>query len=184
MTSKKLLISCAGILLFIGNAQPQVDAKHFAKDGVSFDYANGWTISDESTPDAQQLTLGRADSDAQIRIFVHRGKVETPEKFAQARRSFIDPYVKSVNDTFVGMGAKPESTPATAQIGNVSAEGVRLRASLSGEPGEATILWLTLANRVLVLTFFGPDAALKKASANWDMVRATIKVVDSTLRPK
>lgn len=182
MTSKRVLAAWAAMFLFIVNAQPQGDTKHFAKDGLSFDYPNGWTVSDQSTSDAQQLTLGRADSDAQIRVFVHRGKVDTPEKFTQARRSFIDPYVKSVNDTFVGMGAKPESTPATSQIGEVPAEGVRLRASLSGEPGEATIFWLTLGNRVVVLTFFGPDAALKHATSTWDMIRASIKV-ESTPQP-
>lgn len=170
------VISLAGALVLLVISAVAQDTKHFAKDGLSFDYTNGWTIADQSDSDAQQLTLGRADSDAQIRIFVHRGKVDTPEKLARARKAFIDPYIKSVNDMFVGMGARPESSAATLEIGGASAEGLRIRASLSGEPGEATIFWLTLGNRVVLLTFFGPDQALKKAASTWDMIRMSVKV--------
>ena len=176
MISKRVLISGAVLLLVFVTAVSQGDAKHFSKDGLTFDYPNGWLITDESNSDAQQLTLNRADSDAQIRIFVHRGKVDTPEKFAQARQAFIDPYVKSVSNTFVQMGGKPESTPASSQIAGTQAEGTRIRASLSGEPGEAAVYWLPLTNRVVVLTFFGPDAALKRAAPAWDTIRNTIKI--------
>ena len=164
------------LLLLVVSAQPQAETKHLAKDGLSFDYANGWTISDESNTDAQQLTLGRANSDAQIRIFAHRGRVDTPERMAQARRAFIDPYITSTNNTFVQMGAKPERTSTSTQIGGAPAEGVRLRAVLGGDAGEATIYWLALGNRVLVLTFFGPDKELKQYASVWDVVRNSMKV--------
>ena len=173
-------------LLLIGlTAQAQTpDTKHFDKDGLAFDYPNGWTLQDESTRDAQQVTLGRSDSDAQIRLFVHRGKVDTPEKLAQARKAFIDPYIKSTSDIFVQMGAKPEQTAANIQVAGAQAEGVRLRASLSGEAGEAAIYWLTVGNRVVVLTFFGPDQALKKAAPAWDTVRNSIHVEEAKPAPK
>jgi len=176
MISKRVLISCVALLLFFVTAVSQGDIKHFSKDGLVFDYTNGWSITDESNSDAQQLTLNRADSDAQIRVFVHRGKVDTPEKLAKAKSAFIDPYVKSVNDTFVQMGAKPESKPSKIKVGEVEAEGVQLRASLGGEAGEADVYWLPLTNRVVVLTLFGPDAALKRAVPTWDMVRNTLKI--------
>src|SRR2546421_714892 len=137
MNIKQALIGCASLLLMSVSAQAQGDTKHFAKDGLTFDYANGWTITDESNADAQQLTLSRDGSDAQIRIFAHRGRVDSPEKMAQAKKAFIDPYLKSVNNTFVQMGGKPQSNPISSEIGGAQAEGVRLRASLSGEPGEA-----------------------------------------------
>lgn len=177
MTSKRLLIACATLVcLFVIAVQPQGDARHFAKEGLTFDYANGWTISDESNSDAQQLTLNRANSDAQLRVFAHRGKVDTPEKFAQAKKAFIEPYLKSVNDTFVQMGVSPQSTPAAIEIGGAQAEGVRLKASLGGEPGEADVFWVTLGNRVVILTFFGPDAELRKATPAWDLIRNSIKI--------
>jgi len=176
MISKRILFAAVVSLLVFGNALSQGDTRHFAKDGLVFDYAAGWNLADESSADAQQLTLTRADSDAQIRIFAHRGKVDTPDKLAKAKTAFIDPYLKSVSDTFVQMGAKPESKPAKIKIAEVEAEGVQMRASLGGEAGEAGVYWLPLTNRIVVLTFFGPDAALKKATPAWDLVRNTIKI--------
>ena len=176
------------ILLLIGltaTAQtPGDNSKHFVKDGLVFDYPNGWTLEDQSTTDAQQLTLGRADSEAQIRMFVHRGRADTPEKIAQAKRAFIEPYIKATNDSLVQMGGVPERTAVSAQIGGAQAEGVRLRANLGGEPGEATIYWLALGNRVVVLTFFGSDKSLKQATLAWDAVRNSLHIEETKPTPK
>jgi hypothetical protein len=175
MNPGKLLTSVAVVCLLVVAAQAQGDVKHFTKDGLVFDYANGWTITEESNSDAQQLIFNQAGSDAQIRIFAHRGKIDAA-KLPEAKKAFIDPYLKSLNNTFTQMGAKPVSTPATAEIGGATAEGVRIKASLSGEPGEADVYWVMLGNRVVVLTLFGPDSALKKATPGWDTIRTTIKV--------
>ena len=186
--SRATVITSLISLLLIGltaQAQtPDSNTKNFNKDGLVFDYPQGWTIDDQSNKDAQQLTLGRSDSDAQIRIFVHRGKVDTPEKMAQARRGFIDPYVAATRDTFVQMGAKPESNPTSTQIGGAQAEGVSIRATLDGEGGEAAIYWLTLGNRVVVMTFFGPDKALKQATPAWDTIRTNLHIEDPKPAPK
>lgn len=177
MTSGKLLISSVALISVVAMVVfPQGDAKHFTKDGLVFDYAKGWEITDGSNSDAQQLTLTNTANDAQISLFAHRGKIDTPEKFAQAKKAFIDPYVKSNNDRFLQVGAKPQSSPATSEIGGVPAEGVRIKVTLGGEPGEADIYWATLNNRVVVLTFFGSDKELKKATPAWDIIRTSLKV--------
>ena len=49
MKSTRLLMACAALVcLLVIAVQPQGDAKHFTKDGLVFDYANGWSIADES----------------------------------------------------------------------------------------------------------------------------------------
>jgi hypothetical protein len=177
MNSTKLLIACAAIIsLFVIVVLPQGDAKHFSKDGLVFDYANGWSITDQSNSDAQQLMLTRANSDAQIVVFVHRGKVESPDKFAQAKKAFIDPYVKSMSDRFVQMGTTPKSSSANSQIGGLASEGTRIRASLGSEGAEASIYWVNLENRVVMLTLFTPDAELKQVTPAWDMIRNSLKL--------
>ncbi len=150
--------------------------KHFDKDGLAFDYESGWTLDDKSNPDAQQLTLGRSDSDAQLRIFAYRAKVDTPEKMTQARTKLVDPYVESTSNSLAQMGGKPTRTPATIQVGAAQAEGVRIAASLDGVPGEAAIYWINTGNRLVVFTFFGPDQALKKAAGLWETVRNSLRV--------
>ena len=169
--------------LLAASARPQTfGAKHFAKDGLSFDYLNGWAINDESNSDAQQLTLRRDDSDATIKLFVHRGKVDTPERMSQARSKLIDPYIELTFKQFVEMGAKPERTPANVQINGAPAEGVRIRAVLDQEPGGAEIYWFTLGNRLIVLTFFGPDKALKKAKPTWDVILNSLHIEETKLK--
>src|SRR5215210_7537317 len=129
--------------------------KSFTKDNLSFDYPEGWTMQDDSTNDAQQFTLAKANSDVQIRIFVHKGRISA-EKLADAKKAFIDPYINATVKQFVTMGAKPEQTPDSSEIGGVKADGVNISASLGGEAGAAKIYWAVVGQRVVVLTLCGP----------------------------
>jgi hypothetical protein len=161
-------------------AQAPDNLKRFEKDGLVFDYQNNWTLDDKSNSDAQQLTLARPDSDAQIRIFVFRDKVDTSEKIAEVKTELVNPYIEATSNGFVQMGAKPTRTPATIEIAGAQAEGVRIGAVLDGMPGEAAIYWTVSGNRLIVLTLFGPDPALKKAAPVWDTVRASIRIQEPT----
>lgn len=156
--------------------------KNFTKDNLSFDYPEGWTVQDDSNHDAQQLTLAKPNSDVQIRIFVHKGRI-SQEKFADAKKAFIDPYVAATAKQFVAMGAKPEQSPDTSEIGGVKAEGVSISASLGGDPGAAKIYWALVGERVVVLTIFGPDRETKQLAPAWDLVRTSLKVVDPKATP-
>ena len=158
------------------------ESKNFSKDGVTFDYSNAWQLTDDSTGDAQQLTLTKANSDVQIRVFVHKGRI-TPEKLPDAKKAFIDPYVAATAKQFVDMGAKPEQVPETSEIGGVKADGTSINASLGGEAGAAKIYWALVGQRVVVLTLFGPDKQMKQLTPAWDLVRTSFKVVDPNAAP-
>jgi len=155
---------------------PGGDAKEFTKDGVTFSYPAGWNIEDSSNQDLQQLSMTRPGSDAQIRLFVHRGRV-TAENLPKAQKALIDPYVASTFKQFDEIGAKPKREPATLDIGSTKAEGVIIRAMLD-EPGAAEIYW-ALNQRVVVLTLFGPDKAIKQAAPVWDALRNSLQIVDA-----
>ena len=174
----KLLIVVA-LSCVVASAQTQSDAQHFSKAGLSFDYPNGWTLSDISDDDAQQYTLARSNSDLQIRVFAHKGRI-TPEKLPDAKKSFIEPYVKAVSNQFRSMGATPKETADATDIAGIRSDGVNISASLGGETGAAKIYWALLGRRVVVLTLFGPDSDLKKFAAAWDLVRSSIKIEEST----
>lgn len=185
MRSVQLLLRILLVTLiasFVAVGQNGSD-KQFTKDGLRFDYPGGWTLQDDSNQDAQQLTLARTGNDVQIRVFVHKGKV-TPEKFPDAKKAFIDPYVVSTAKQFVAMGAKPTQTPDSTEIGGGTAEGVAIAANLGGETGAAKIYWLLVGNRVVVLTYFGPDKELKQFASAWDLVRNSLKIEDPKAAPK
>jgi hypothetical protein len=159
-------------------AQTPADAKQFTKDGLTFNYPANWLFNDGSNADAQQFTLGRPNSEAQVRLFVFRTPVSTPERLVEAKKVLVDPYIAQTTKTFQQMGAKPESTPASTEIGALKSDGVRISASLDGEPGAAEIYWGVVGQRLVVLTFFGPDKALKQAAPAWDTIRTSIAVAE------
>ena len=163
-------------------AQTPAGTKNFSANGLSFDYPEGWTIYDDSNPDAQQLTLARPKNDVQIRVFAHKGRI-TPEKFPDAKKAFIDPYIASTVKQFVAMGAKPEQAADTSDIAGIKAEGVKVTANL-GEPGAAKIYWALVGQRVVILTIFGPDREIKEFTPAWDVIRSSLKVEEkSTPKP-
>lgn len=174
-----LIVGIIAIGCLIGFAQtPAGDTKHFAKDGVSFDYPNGWVMQDETNLDAQTLKFARADSDAQITVFVHRGRI-TAEKMPDAKKAFIDPYVEGTAKQFASYGARVERSPASTEIAGIVAEGINLKAIVTGDSATSQIYWALVNGRVAVLTFFGPDNDRKKFASSWDLVRNSLKVEEA-----
>ncbi len=155
---------------------PQSDTKQFSKDGLSFSYPSAWAIEDTSDATSQQLKMGRSDSDAQVRLFVYRNKIASPEKLAEARRVLVEPYLESVSKAFEQMGAHPERTPASIDFAGVTSEGVKIRAVLEGEAGGAEIYSALVGQHLVVLTLLGPDKAVKQTSVGWDGLRNTLRV--------
>ena len=153
-----------------------------SKNGLSFDYPSDWTMRDDTSGDAQQFSLSKANSDVQITVFAHNGRIAA-EKLPDAKKAFIDPYIAATEKQFVAMGAKPEQSPDTSEIGGVKADGVKIIASLGGETGAAKIYWALVGQRVVVLTLFGPDKQLKQLAPAWDLVRTSLKVVDPKALP-
>lgn len=175
MRFKLLAIACCVIALV-------QTPKTYTQNGLSFDYPADWTLQEGVNADAQQLTLAKANSDVQISVFVHKGRI-TPEKLPEAKKAFIDPYVNATSNQFLQMGAKPEQSPDSSEIGGVKAEGVKISASLGGETGAAKIYWALIGQRVVVLTLFGPDKETQKLAPAWDQVRNSLKVVDPKAAP-
>ena len=174
------LLALTFVCCLIASAQTP---KNYNKGGLLFDYPADWTLTEDASGDAQQFTLSKANSDVQIRIFVHNGRISS-EKFADAKKAFIDPYVAATVKQFVQMGATPEQSPDVSEIGSVKADGVKIAASLGGEAGAARIYWALVGQRVAVLTVFGPDKQTKQLEPAWDLVRNSLQVFDPKAAPK
>jgi hypothetical protein len=154
------------------------DNKEFNKDGLTLSYPNGWAFNDNSDKDAQKMTFGRPDSDAQITVFVFRTPVTTPAKIGEAKRVLVDKYIANTMKSFEQVEGHPQSSPATSEIGGVASEGVRIRASLDGVPGIADIQSAIVGQHLVVLTLLGPDKAVTKAAPAWDTIRNSIKFAE------
>jgi len=160
------------------------NTKEFNKYGLVFNYPADWSINDNTDADAMKVTLGRADSESQITVFVFRTQLATPEKIAEAKRVLVDKYVASTIKSFEQAGAHPQSSPTNTEIGGVKSEGVKILASLDGVPGVAEIDWAVVGQHLVVATFLGPDKAVAKATPGWDKIRASIKVESPAAQPQ
>lgn len=172
-----LLLVCVATLAQTGSS------KQFSKDGLTFDYPGDWVIQDDSNKDGQSLTLARADIDVSINVFVHRGRISA-DKLPDAKKAFIDPYVDARVKQFIQSGATPQQAPDTSEIAGQKADGVAITASLGGVPGSAKIYWTLVGDRVVLLTYFGPDKQEKQFASVWDMVRNSIKIEAPKAKPK
>src|SRR5207247_2779755 len=89
---RRLILALTSLLLVVSALAQDPNVKHFAKDGLSFDYPANWQFSDQSSGQMQYLQMAR-DGYAEIRIRVPREWLNTPEKEAAAKKLIQDQYV-------------------------------------------------------------------------------------------
>ena len=169
-----LLTLLLGALIAI--AQTGSAARHFAKDGLSFDYPANWQINDQSTSQMQLIQVVRGDGYAEIRIRVPREPLKSPQKEAEAKKLVQDKYVEGFVDSLQQAGLKPTRAEATTEIGGGPATGIRIRALLDREPGGMDSFYRVLSDRFVQLSEIGSQTDMSKSADAWDTLRNSIKV--------
>jgi hypothetical protein len=154
--------------------KPQVEANHFAKDGLSFDYPTGWALKDDSTVQMQVLELSRGDHI--IRVRSPREWLKTPTKEAEAKKLIQDKYVNDFAEMLRQGGLNPNRSAATSEFGGGPAEGLRLRAVLDGAPGGMDAFYRVMSDRFVQLSQIGSERDMAKFASAWDLIRKSIQV--------
>lgn len=177
MTSTQKLVAGSILILFLTFAaypqSPGPALNHFAADGISFDYPAGFSITDESTPEAQRLVLTKRGSSVQVTIVAKRSFVMRSE-MTGANENFNEPLVRQV-ETKLGQGKKtPQRTNIQSQIGSTAVEGVQLRVSGSARTGE--VIWLRMHFRLMSLALVKSDADQTVGSQLWQTIRSSLSV--------
>ena len=172
----RTLIFATASLLLVGSVLAQdPNIKHFAKDGLSFDYPANWEISDQSTSQMQYIQLAR-EGYTEIRVRVPREWLKTPEKEASAKKLIQDKYVDDFATQVEQAGLHPKRSTANTQISGGDAEGARLRAVLDGQPGGMDSYFRIVSDRFVQLSMFGSEKEIVKSAPVWDMIRNSLKV--------
>lgn len=172
-----IFVSIVALSLLAGASSAQdSNTKHFAKDGLSFDYPSGWTIDEsKSSAQMQYLTMGR-DGYAMLILRAPRAVVDTPDKEAHSKKLIQEGFVDAWMKNFESTGAKPERSVVATQIGGGPAECARLSASLEGEPGHIDVCWRFLDQHMVQLAIIGSDKDVTRSSSAWDAVRNSLKI--------
>jgi hypothetical protein len=171
---RPLIFATAPLLLLVSAFAQDPNVKHFAKDGVSFDYPANWPIADKSSGQMQFIEL--AQGDVIIRIRTPREWLKTPEKEAHAKKLFQDQYVDDFMSQLEQAGLHPKRSAVTTQIAGVDAEGARVRGVLDGEPGGMDSYFRIVSDRLVNLSIFASDKDMGKVAPVWDMIRNSLKV--------
>ena len=186
MTSTKKVALCIGIMIsflsvsvYAQSAGAEVN--HFSAESISFDYPSGFTLTDESTPEAQQLQITRNGSSVQLTITVGRS-LTLQKDLPAATDNFSASLLKKVSLAVEQSKNPPERTAFHTQLWSNQVEGVRLRSA----PVTGEVIWLRWNLRVVGVTLVRSDADEPVASQLWQTVSSSLKVeapVVSVMKP-
>ena len=133
---------------------PDPELNHFATPGISFDYPAGYSVSDESTSEAQQFVITRKGSSVQLTLVV-LWRLVLPNELTTATENLTDPLVNKVALT-LGRANSPERTSIKTSVGPKQADGIRLQSSgHTKRTGE--VIWLRLNYRLIAMAFVRSD---------------------------
>jgi len=171
---RTVIFAMASLLLGTTVLAQDPNVKHFAKDGLSFDYPASWQVADKSTPQMQLIEL--AVGDVVIRVRSPREWLKTPEKEAQAKKLFQDQYVDDFMAQLEQASLHPKRSTVSTQIAGADAEGARIRAVLDREPGGMDSYYRIISDRLVNLSIFASDKDIAKVAPGWDLLRNGLKV--------
>lgn len=174
-----IFISYAAVILLFGilvlSSPRAAQVNQYSKDGLSFSYPSGWPAQEEINEHVQMVSLDRGQNEAKIMVMVLRGAM-TQEQITQAQTSVTQALVDTFTQSIQAQGAQVERSFASFAVAGRQASGVRLRAVIKGDPGNAEIYWLTLNNHLVYLVFVGSDTERARATVAWNMICTTLQV--------
>lgn len=165
------MISLLSLSVYAQSAGPQVN--HFSTDGISFDYPAGYSVTDESTEEAQQFVITRKGSSVHLTLVVMRRLVQRDEMPA-AIESFKEPIIKQAAIT-LGQANASAGIPVQTEFGTRPTEGVRLQ-SMGNRRRTADVVWLRWSFRLVAATFIRSAADESVEARLWDTVRSSLKI--------
>ena len=167
-----MILSFLTVSAYAQSAAPELN--HFAADRVSFDYPAGYSVTDESTPDAQQFVIKRKGSSVQLTLVVTR-RVVLQNDLPAASEKFTQPLVEKVALTLGPGKNAPVRTPFQTKVGTKEAEGVRLRSTPNGKKtGE--VIWLRWSLNLVGFAFVRSDADESVGAQLWQTVSSSLKI--------
>ncbi len=172
-----MIISSLSLGVYAQSAEPGLN--RFCTDGISFDYPAGYSVTDESTEDAQQFVITRRGSSVQLTIVVMRRMIQQNEMPA-AIETFKEPIIKQAEIT-LGQANAAERTSIQSQLGTSQAEGVRLQ-SLGNRKRTADVIWLRWNFRLVAATFIRSPVDEPVELRLWQTVRSSLKVEAPVIR--
>lgn len=177
---KKLFAALISIvaLAFCHNVPGQTEApalRHYAEHGLSFDYPATIELDDRSTSIGQHLII-QSKGRAQIMVLSRFAQIDTADELAAARRDIVDSFIETMWKQMQSDDPNVSRADAKIEIAKAQATGVRMRAVLNNEPGNAEIYSLQLGSRLILVSLIGSDREIAAAAPAWLAIRRSLKI--------
>jgi hypothetical protein len=169
------LTSAGALGLLVFAQTPAQELKHFAAKGLSFDYPAAIELDDRSGPNSQHLVI-QSKGKAQIMIVSRYAQITSAEELAAARHEVVDSFVETMWQQIHEQDPNLLRTPAQIEVAGAQATGVRLRAVLNNELGNAEIYSLQLGSRLVLLSLIGTDIEIVASAPAWLAIRRSLKI--------
>jgi hypothetical protein len=153
--------------------------KHFAVKGLSFDYPAEIELEDHGTTSGQHLVI-QSKGQAQIMIVSRYAQINTPAELAAARHEVVDSFIETMWQQIHEQDPNVSRTAAQIEVAGVQATGVRLRAVLDYQPGNAEIYSIKLGSRLLLISLIGTDREIAASAPAWLAIRRSLKIEASS----
>jgi TonB family protein len=158
-------------------AQSSADGmKTFAKDGLSFSYPSGWTLTDKSNAQAQHLILSQEKSSVIIMVVAYRELLTSEEQFYVAIRGITEPYVESIAKNFASSGRKVERDNPCIELEGVKVSGVQLHGFYQNEPSTGDVYYFARGRRFVNLIYIRADKDAPRGNGAWEAVHRSITI--------
>jgi hypothetical protein len=162
--------------------------KHFAVKGLSFDYPEEIELEDHGTASGQHLVI-QTKGQAQIMIVSRYAQIDTAAELAAARREVVDSFIATMWRQIHEQDPNVSRTAAQVEVAGAQATGVKLRAVLDNQPGNAEIYWIQLGSRLVLISLIGTDREIAASAPAWRVICRSLKVeanseaATATMRP-
>jgi hypothetical protein len=155
------------------------DLKHYAEKGLSFDYPAAIELDDRSSASGQHLIV-QTKGQAQIMIVSRYARINTAAELATARSKVVDSFIETMWQQIHESDPNVSRAAAQIEVAGAQAPGVRLRAVLNNQPGNAEIYSLQLGSRLVLLSLIGTDQEIAAGAPAWLAIRRSLKIEAST----
>lgn len=173
------LVVCASVAA----QSPAAPSEHFAKDGLSFDYPAGWTLTDKSSATAQEIILTLPGSSAVIQVVAFRELLQNAAQVRATRESVTMPYARNLATQLGSPLTQLLESADCLPIGKRLASGLKLTGHLEKQPSAGHVYTIVLGQRFLHLVYIRVDKDDARGAEGWKTLLDTLKVESPANQP-
>lgn len=171
-----LLLTIALVPFVPASAQSHaVNAKHFQKDDLSFDYPGTWAVADVSSGETQFFVVSAEDKTTQIAIIMQYDQGVSCASEIRSKR-----FTSDLVERVAGQIESPrpvKSTVHSITIGSKGTPAIEIHGVKNGKPITAYIVGTIIKRWFVNLVYLKPTDDETSAPA-WTLVRSNLQIAD------